>query len=263
MRRSRRGLGGGEFGGSGEDSFVAVVVTKLTGALLFILLLTMVIMALAPKAVDLADGSSPKNRTPGDPPLPLEIRTPDRLPEAIVGRPYVLAPAAVGGVGKPRWTVAGELPKGLKFDPEKGCIEGTPTRATPEPVAITLRVSDDHDTAIATTNLVVYQPSDRLVLPSKFAPALPAIPWRSWMEQGFGFLVLWLAHVVGMNSLANVERWTREKARSAYDDSTSEQARGADERSRRKRFLIYRTALRLGTISAAAILAAFLAWPRG
>ncbi len=53
MRRSRRGGGSGaEFGGSGEDSFVAVVVTKLTGALLFILLLTMVIMALLPKAVD-------------------------------------------------------------------------------------------------------------------------------------------------------------------------------------------------------------------
>ena len=55
MRRNRRGIGGGlEFGGSGEDSFVAVVVTKLTGALLFILLLTMVIMALLPKAVDMA-----------------------------------------------------------------------------------------------------------------------------------------------------------------------------------------------------------------
>ena len=54
MRRSRRGGGSSsEFGSSGEDSFVAVVVTKLTGALLFILLLTMVIMALLPKAVDL------------------------------------------------------------------------------------------------------------------------------------------------------------------------------------------------------------------
>ena len=54
MRRNRRnGQAGLEFGGSGEDSFVAVVVTKLTGALLFILLLTMVIMALLPKAVDL------------------------------------------------------------------------------------------------------------------------------------------------------------------------------------------------------------------
>ena len=56
MRRSRRGGGSGvEFGSSGEDSFVAVVVTKLTGALLFILLLTMVIMALLPKAVDLEE----------------------------------------------------------------------------------------------------------------------------------------------------------------------------------------------------------------
>ena len=54
MRRNRRGGGSGlEFGGSGEDSFVAVVVTKLTGALLFILLLTMVIMAL------LAQGRGP------------------------------------------------------------------------------------------------------------------------------------------------------------------------------------------------------------
>ena len=53
MRRSRRGGHSGlEFGGSGEDSFVAVVVTKLTGALLFILLLTMVIMALLAQGVD-------------------------------------------------------------------------------------------------------------------------------------------------------------------------------------------------------------------
>src|SRR5262245_43817633 len=48
MQRGRRGSLRQEFGGSGEDSFVAVVVTKLTGALLFILLLTMVIMALIP-----------------------------------------------------------------------------------------------------------------------------------------------------------------------------------------------------------------------
>ena len=66
MSRNRRGghTGAGlEFGGSGEDSFVAVVVTKLTGALLFILLLTMVIMALLPKAIDLP--SSPGKGSPG------------------------------------------------------------------------------------------------------------------------------------------------------------------------------------------------------
>ena len=62
MRRARRGaVSGLEFASSGEDSFVAVVVTKLTGALLFILLLTMVIMALVPKAADSppADAGAP------------------------------------------------------------------------------------------------------------------------------------------------------------------------------------------------------------
>ena len=69
--------GGMEFGGSGEDSFVAVVVTKLTGALLFILLLTMVIMALLPKAIDLPsspgangedDAAAALDPDPGEPP---------------------------------------------------------------------------------------------------------------------------------------------------------------------------------------------------
>src|SRR5438874_7154906 len=85
MRRSRRGgHSGPEFGGSGEDSFVAVVVTKLTGALLFILLLTMVIMALLPKAIDLPSSE----KTDGEQvAIPLAIATPEDLPEAIAGRP--------------------------------------------------------------------------------------------------------------------------------------------------------------------------------
>src|SRR3984957_6988286 len=100
MRRSRRGHSGGmEFGGSGEDSFVAVVVTKLTGALLFILLLTMIIMALLPKAADLPSPGQP------DAPGELTITTPDTLPEAIAKRPYKLALAATGGKGALRWSV--------------------------------------------------------------------------------------------------------------------------------------------------------------
>src|SRR5215213_411522 len=101
MRRTRgRGASGPEFGGSGEDSFVAVVVTKLTGALLFILLLTMVIMALLPKAIDLpaSDRSASAVEAP-EPSTPLAITTPETLPEAIAGRPYVLALAATGGKG--------------------------------------------------------------------------------------------------------------------------------------------------------------------
>ena len=83
MRRSRRGGGSSsEFGSSGEDSFVAVVVTKLTGALLFILLLTMVIMALLPKAVDLELAERVQAKSDGKEGQPLKIATPARLPEA-------------------------------------------------------------------------------------------------------------------------------------------------------------------------------------
>src|SRR5437764_7290735 len=105
MRRNRRnGHSGMEFGGSGEDSFVAVVVTKLTGALLFILLLTMVIMALLPKAVDLPSPGTPGSDGPEAPPL--AITTPETLPEAIAGRPYTLALAATGGKGPMKWTIS-------------------------------------------------------------------------------------------------------------------------------------------------------------
>src|SRR6476620_5964069 len=108
MRRSRRGGHGGmEFGGSGEDSFVAVVVTKLTGALLFILMLTMVIMALLPKAVDLVPPGARNSGMGADGKVlqPLAITTPESLPEAIAGRPYSIAMAANGGRGALRWTI--------------------------------------------------------------------------------------------------------------------------------------------------------------
>src|SRR3954454_9433597 len=83
MRHGRRGGHSGMgFGGSGEDSFVAVVVTKLTGALLFILLLTMLIMALLPKAIDLP--ASPGHRAPGEPEADgaglLRVATPGEMP---------------------------------------------------------------------------------------------------------------------------------------------------------------------------------------
>src|SRR2546428_632227 len=110
MRRLRRlgHSGAVEFASSGEDSFVAVVVTKLTGALLFILLLAMVIMALLPKAIDLPASEAPSQAAASE----LEILTPERLPEAIAGRPYALALAAEGGRGPLRWAVDGPLPPG-------------------------------------------------------------------------------------------------------------------------------------------------------
>ena len=252
MRRSRRhGHGGMEFGGSGEDSFVAVVVTKLTGALLFILLLTMVIMALLPKTVpapaDASNGARSK-----DEPVPLAIATPESLPEAIAGRPYVLALAASGGRGPLRWAVDGPLPDGLHFDPDSALVEGTPTKGTPDPVPLLLRVSDGEDRAFRHARLVVYQSDKPLTTPSKWKPNLPPIPWRAWLEQGFGFLVLWLVHVVSLNSLGGFERWSQARSETGLD---AESGRGAGVR---RRFAAYRLVVRLASLAAFAGLAVWI-----
>jgi hypothetical protein len=261
MRRSRRnGHAGLEFGGSGEDSFVAVVVTKLTGALLFILLLTMVIMALIPKAIDLPasdpNAPSPEQET-------LAIATPETLPEAIAGRPYAVALAAHGGRGPLRWAVDGTIPEGLTFDPESAQIRGTPKAGTPEPVSLLLRVSDGHDRASQGARLVVYQSDQPLTMPSKWKPSLPPIPWHAWLEQGFGFLILWLVHLVGMNTLGNLQRWSLGKI--AATDGDEHAAAEAEDAARgvRRRFALYKMLVRLASLSAAVALALWLGWPRG
>jgi hypothetical protein len=255
MRRARgRGLSGPEFGGSGEDSFVAVVVTKLTGALLFILLLTMVIMALLPKAID-APGPGPA-LDEDQAGVPLAIATPERLPEAIAGRPYAVALAAVGGRGPLRWSVDGELPAGLVFDPTSAQLRGTPRAGTPEPATLVLRVRDGSEQASRATRLVVYQPDSPLRTPSRWRPGLPPIPWRAWLEQGFGFLVLLLVHLVGMNTVAGLERWS---LRTFLAETGPE----ADVRPLRRRFAAYRTVVRLSTLAATAALAVWLWRQRG
>jgi hypothetical protein len=267
MRRSRRGgHSGHEFGGSGEDSFVAVVVTKLTGALLFILLLTMVIMALIPKAIDLPPSDRDPSRREES---PLAIATPEALPEAIAGRPYAVAMAARGGRGELTWAVDGPIPEGLSFDPESAQIRGTPRAGTPEPVTLSIRVSDGHDRATRAARLVVYQSDQPLSMPSKWKPNLPPIPWHAWMEQGFGFLVLWLVHLVSMNTLANLERWSLGKIAGTGPDRAEGEAEAdpaetqVEARDVRRRFALYRWTIRLASIAAAASLGIWLAWPRG
>ena len=264
MRRSRRnGHGGLEFGGSGEDSFVAVVVTKLTGALLFILLLTMVIMALLPKAVDLplADPDAGPPET-----VKLAIVTPETLPEAIAGRPYTLALAAQGGQGRLKWAIEGKIPDGLIFDAETAQIRGTPKAGTPEPETLVLRVSDGSSQVSQGVRLVVYQSDQTLSFPSKWRPSLPPIPWHAWLEQGFGFLVLWLIHLVGMSTLGNLQRWSLGMI--AATDTADSDAAGVDEaaleaeRAVRRRFGFYKLLVRLATLSAALSLAVWLGLPR-
>lgn len=243
MRHHRRGgHGGPEFGGSGEDSFVAVVVTKLTGALLFILLLTMVIMALIPRASDLAH----REQDDADADAPLAITTPERLPEAIAGRPYAVALAATGGSGTRHWSVAPALPEGLSFDPETGVISGTPKAGTAEPVRLVVNVSDAADRASRAANLTVFESSEPLSTPSRWAPGLPPVPIRAWLEQGFGFVMLVLVHLVGMQTLGNLE-----------------QRATMPESSIRRRFAWYRAVVRLATMLALAGLAFWLWRQRG
>jgi len=252
MRRSRRGGGSGsEFGSSGEDSFVAVVVTKLTGALLFILLLTMVIMALLPKAVDLEPAEHSMRESDGQAGQPLRIATPPRLPEAVAGRAYLVALAATGGHGPLRWTVEGDRPDWLTLDEASGQLAGTPPKETSEPLALAIGVSDGRQTAS--------QPAQLLVLPFQAPSATAAwlqqhlrvVPWRAWLEQGVGFLVLWLVHLLGMNLLANLER-------GALEECVSGQGAPSSQLSVQKRFASYRRLVRMATVTAMIALAAWI-----
>ena len=248
MRRQRRGSSSGhEFGGSGEDSFVAVVVTKLTGALLFILLLTMVIMALIPKSVDQAASSDAEAAKQA----PIKIATPSDLPEAIAGRPYHLALATTGGTGPLRWMLEGELPTGLAFDSETGTVEGTPTQGTPSPIALNFWVSDTTSSDKQVLNLLVYESDKPLTTPSSWKPGIPPIPWREWLNQGVGFLLIWLVHLVGMNALTSLRYRAKDEA---LDDEES--------RLIGRRFVAYKVFLYGVTLTAAAGLAAWLWWPR-
>jgi Putative Ig domain len=258
MRRMRRlGHSGSEFGSSGEDSFVAVVVTKLTGALLFILLLTMVIMALLPKAIDAPGLMSPDE----DEREPLTIQTPEVLPEAIAGHPYVVALAATGGRGPLRWAVDGPIPAGLDFDPATAQLRGTPKAGTPKPVSLVLRVGDGFDRAMKTAELVVYESDRPLTTPSRWKPGLPPIPWRAWLEQGFGFLILALIHIVGINALSSAERWSSVQLEREHLADEAEAIAAA--RAIRRRFLVYRVVVRLATLTAAAALAVWLVRQQG
>lgn len=248
MRRSRRGGRSGmmEFGGSGEDSFVAVVVTKLTGALLFILLLTMVIMALIPRGAETLTSASAETRDRE----PLRITTPDRLPEAIAGHPYQLALAASGGSGPLRWSLDGPLPPGMEFDAESGQLRGQPQSGASQPAVLVARVSDGARATSRTLALAVLQPDQPLRMPDSWKPAIPPLPWREWLRHGFGFLLLFLTYLVGMNALAGLQRWASARRRIADDPTARDRAQ--------RRFARYRWTVRFAALGMMAGLAAWL-----
>jgi hypothetical protein len=211
----------------------------------------MVIMALIPKAVD----NSPIRSDEGSERSsePLAIATPETLPEAIEGRPYTLALAATGARGPVRWALDGPIPEGLALDPATGILSGTPKSGTPEPAALTIRASDGSNRAGRPTRLAIYQAEGMLTLPSRWKPSLPPIPWRAWMEQGFGFLVLILVHLVGLNTIHALRRWSL----ASRTEATEDERLALD-----RRFAAYRALVRLTTLAAASGLAVWLWWPR-
>jgi hypothetical protein len=215
-------------------------------------MLTMVIMALLPKAVDVVPPGSrgPAEVADGRASEPLTITTPEALPEGIAGRPYSIALAATGGRGALRWSIDGKLPDGLSFDPASGVIRGTPARGTVEPLALTVRVSDGAEVATRPARFLVYQSDKPLSTPAWWKPGIPPIPWRAWLDQGVGFLVIWLVHLVGMGALSSLEQ------RGAADMAIEGSDGGAVLAPRR--FATYRILVRLGTLSAMMALGALL-----
>jgi hypothetical protein len=138
----------------------------------------------------------------------------------------------------------------MRFDPETARIQGTPRAGTPKPVELVLRVSDGEDRAAKPATLVVYQPDRPLTVPSQWLPKLPPLPIRSWIEQGFGFVLLLLVHIVGMNTLRSLERWSAAKAEAQTGEAATIIRRG--------RFILYRAALRLATLGAMIALAVWM-----
>lgn len=235
MRHARRGrYAGNEMGGSGEDSFVAVVVTKLTGALLFILLLTMVIMALIPRA------DTPRETRADERARELAIETPEMLPEAVAGRPYALALSASGAQGKVRWSLDGELPAGIVWDETRGLLYGTPESPTNLPLELEVWASDGGQAVKRLVTLAVLDPV--AVAASVADPGRASPDLRGWLERGFGFLVLLLVWLLGLGIVGSLERWSGGGGR---------------------RFLAYRAAVSVAAMTAAGALGLWLWGPLG
>jgi hypothetical protein len=98
---------------------------------------------------------------------------------------------------------------------------------------------------------VVYQSDQPLITPAWWKPGLPPVPWRAWLDQGVGFLVLWLVHLVGMSMLANLER-------TAVQGSVALEGSDAGSLIVGRRYTVYRNLMRVSTLSAMAVLGVWL-----
>lgn len=206
MRRSRRGGGfHQELGGSGEDSFVAVVVTKLTGALLFILLLTMAIMALIPKAEEASGSRSTADKKSAG----LVLNLPPALPEGIDQRSYQYTFSVRGESSGPLvWSVEGNLPKGLTFDSQKGEISGRAEVEKTESAALKVQVSDGSQVISGTTELSIWKPDSTFSTIDEAETDPKSTPdkiLQHLITNGFGFALIWLGHFSGIGVIDRIE----------------------------------------------------------
>jgi hypothetical protein len=112
-------------------------------------------------------------------------------------------------------------------------------------------VSDGSEIATLPARLLVYQSDKPLSTPAWWKPGIPPVPWRAWLNQGAGFVFLWLVHLVGMSTLASL-------VRTGAEDSLSTIENSGGALVARRRFTVYRTLIRLSTFSAMLALACWL-----
>jgi hypothetical protein len=216
----------------------------------------MVIMALLPKAVDLETGERTTRTTPTEEAQRLRIATPSRLPEAVAGRAYLVALAAIGGQRSLRWSVEEPLPEWLRLDEASGQLSGVPPRETTAPLTLAIVVSDGQQTASRTAQLAVLPWTAPAATAAWLEQRLNVVRLRAWLEQGVGFLVLWLVHLLGMNLLANLER-------ASLNEVVQSQGLAGGQLIVEKRFAVYRLLVRLMTLTAMGTLAAWLLLAHG
>ena len=114
-----------------------------------------------------------------------------------------------------------------------------------------ISVGDETEVIRQSIQLAVLPAQSVATAGSWWKPRWQAVAWRAWLEQGFGFLVLWLVHLLGMNLLASLERQSLEEA-IVTDGLENGQI------AVHRRFFSYRILIRLASLSATIALAAWL-----
>jgi hypothetical protein len=111
------------------------------------------------KAFDIVVVPSPK-------PVPMDIVT-SSLTRGVVNTHYIQALAATGGTAPYFWSISSaELPSGLSLIPDRGQIDGTPTRTGTFPVQVTVQDSSpNRQKATKTLNIAIvpFVPSVEIV----------------------------------------------------------------------------------------------------